>query len=57
MGKFPQAISYLEQALPIFSDLRLTHYVERVQETIRHCRNQQFVSPVPVPRAESDYSL
>jgi DNA-binding SARP family transcriptional activator/transcriptional regulator with XRE-family HTH domain len=55
MGKFTEAISQLEQALPIFCDLRLPHYEQRVQETIRHCRNHQFVSPSPVPRAQSDY--
>ena len=40
MGDYRQAIADMEESLSIFRELRLTHYEERVLQTIETCRQQ-----------------
>jgi DNA-binding SARP family transcriptional activator len=57
MSKFTQAIGFLEQSLPMFRDLRLPHYEERVHQTVLDCRNHKHTSQQLLPRARSDDAL
>jgi tetratricopeptide (TPR) repeat protein len=52
MGDYEQAIASLEESLPIFRELQLTHYEQQALQTIKSCR-RQLQPTAPAPRATS----
>jgi hypothetical protein len=42
MGDYPAAADYLTESMAIFSQLELTHFVERAQQALETCQTHRY---------------